>query len=75
MLQARFRRDSLRAVARSAACDAVDRSIDAKTRRRLQLAMDEWEGSSKRSSSGGSVFGGAGGPGWGSLAVSALRWQ
>lgn len=36
MLQQRFRRDSLRSVARAAACEVVDSSLDDETRRRLE---------------------------------------
>lgn len=36
MLQQRFRRDSLRSVARAAACEVVDSSLDDETKRRLE---------------------------------------
>jgi hypothetical protein len=38
MLQQRFRRDSLRHVARAAACHIVDDSLDDETRRRLKAS-------------------------------------
>ena len=49
MLQQRFRRDSLRSVARAAACEVVDSSLDDDTRRRLELTdgLDFGIGSSK----------------------------
>lgn len=37
LLQQRFRHDSLRAVARAAACEVVDSSLDEETKRRLEL--------------------------------------
>jgi hypothetical protein len=36
LLQQRFRRDSLRCVARAAACNVVDSSLDDDTRKRLE---------------------------------------
>jgi len=51
MLQQRFRRDSLRAVARAAACEVVDSSLDDETRRRLEMSDGlDFTGSSKSSS-------------------------